>query len=67
MVTENVNPSLFRNWIKDAPPEELLTIAPAFFSRLGTLEPSHQDRFIQEVQRDPQAKRLFEKMPSFNQ
>jgi hypothetical protein len=63
MVLDNPS-SQFRTWVKDAPPEELLTIAPLLFSRIGTLEQRDQDRFIQEVQRDPQAKRVFEKMQS---
>ena len=63
----DINTSQFRTWIKDAPPEDLVTIAPLLFSRIGTLEPSHQEKFIQEVQSDPQAKRVFEKMLSFSQ
>jgi len=66
MVTDT-NISQFRTFIKDAQPEDLVTIAPLLFSRIGTLEQSHQERFIQEVQRDPQAKRVFEKMLSFTQ
>lgn len=62
MVTDT-NINQFRSWIKDAKPEELVTIAPLLFSRVGTLEPQLQERFIQEVQSDPQAKRIFEKMP----
>ena len=58
--------SQFRNWINDASPEDLLTIAPLLFNRIGTLEPRQQDRFIEEVQRDPQAKRVFEKMQSYS-
>jgi hypothetical protein len=64
-VLNPTNTSQFRNWIKGAPPEDLVAIAPLLFSRIGTLEKNHQDRFIQEVQRDPQAKRIFEKMQSF--
>ena len=64
MVLDNPNASQFSTWIKDAPPEELLKVAPTLFSRIGTLEPRHQDRFIEEVQRDPQAKRVFEKLQS---
>ena len=60
----DTNTNQFRTWIKDAPPEDLVTIAPLLFSRIGTLEQSHQERFIQEVQRDPQAKRVFEKIQS---
>ncbi len=65
MVLETASTSQFRTWIKDAPPEDLVTIAPLLFSRIGTLEQKQQERFIQEVQRDPQAKRVFEKMQTF--
>ncbi len=65
MVLDNTNTNQFRTWIKDAPAEDLVAIAPLLFSRIGTLEQSHQERFIQEVQRDPQAKRVFEKMQSY--
>jgi hypothetical protein len=67
MVADNINTSQFRSFIQDAPPEELLTIAPLLFSRIGTLEPRQQERFFQEVQRDPQAKRVFEKMQTYSQ
>ena len=65
MVLDPTSTNQFRTWIKDAPPEELLSRAPLLFSRIGTLEQSQQERFIQEVQRDPQAKRVFEKLQSF--
>jgi hypothetical protein len=65
MVLETASTNQFRTWIKDAPPEDLVTIAPLLFSRIGTLEQKEQERFIKEVQRDPQAKRVFEKMQSF--
>jgi len=65
MVLET-NTGQIRTWIKDAPPEELVTIAPLLFSRIGTLDQRQQDRFIQEVQRDPQAKRVFEKMQTYS-
>ena len=65
MVAEN-NASQFRSWINTAQPEDLLTIAPLLFSRIGTLDQRHQERFIQEVQRDPQAKRIFEQMQSYS-
>ncbi len=67
MVLDPTNTNQFRTWIKDAPPEDVVTIAPLLFSRIGTLEQSQQERFIQEVQRDPQAKRVFEKMKSYSQ
>lgn len=64
MVLET-NINQFRTWIKDAPPEDLVTIAPLLFTRIGTLDQRQQDRFIQEVNSDPQAKRVFENMKSF--
>lgn len=67
MVLDPTNASKFRTWIKDAQPEDLLTVAPLLFSRIGTLEQSQQDRFIKEVHSDPQAKRVFEKMKSYAQ
>ena len=63
----DTNTSQFRTWIKDAQPDDLVTIAPLLFSRIGTLEQSQQERFIQEVQKDPQARRVFEKIQSFTQ
>jgi hypothetical protein len=65
MVLETTSTNQFRTWIKDAPPNDLVAIAPLLFSRIGSLEQSHQERFIQEVQRDPLAKRVLEKMQSF--
>jgi hypothetical protein len=61
MVT-GTNISQFRTFINDATPEDLLTIAPLLFSRIGTLDQAQQDRFIQQVKSDPQAKSVFEKL-----
>ena len=66
MVTET-NIGQFRTFIKDAPPEDLVTIAPLLFSRIGTLEPRQQEKFIQEVKSDPQAKLVFDKLLSSTQ
>jgi len=66
MVTET-NITQFRSWLNEAPPEDLVTIAPLLFSRIGTFDERHQERFIQEVQREPQAKRVFEKLQTFSQ
>ena len=65
MVADN-NTSQFRSWINSAQPEDLLTIAPVLLNRIGTLDQRHQERFIPEVQRDPQTKRMFEQMQSFS-
>lgn len=61
MVAET-NISLFRNWLNDAPPEDLVKIAPLLFNRIGTLDQAQQDRVIKEVQSDPQARSVFDKM-----
>ena len=66
MVTET-NISQFKNWLNMAPPEELVTIAPLLFSRIGTLDKTHQERFIKEVQQNPQAKSVFQKLQVANQ
>ena len=58
----DTNISQFRTFIQNAPPEDLVTIAPLLFSRIGTLDQAQQDRFVQQVQSDPQAKRVFEKL-----
>lgn len=59
------NISQFRTLLNDAPPEDLKTIAPLLFNRIGTLGQSQQESVIQEIQRDPEAKRVFEKIKSF--
>ena len=53
------------NFINEASPQDLSAIASQLFSRVGNLDQREQERFIQDVQRDPQAKRVFEKMQSF--
>jgi hypothetical protein len=65
MVAET-NTSQIRTWINDARPEDLLTIAPLLFSRIGTLDQRQQERFAEDVRRDPQAKRMFEQMQSYS-
>jgi len=54
------------SFINQASPEDLSMIASLVFARVGTLEPREQDQFIQEVQRDPEAKRVFQKMQAFS-
>ena len=65
MVTET-NTNQVRTWINDARPEDLLTIAPLLFGRIGTLDQPQQERFAEDVRRDPKAKRLFEQMQSYS-
>ena len=50
------------SFISQAQPEDLSAIASQLFSRVGSLDQRQQDQFIEQVQRDPQAKRVFEKM-----
>ena len=64
MVTET-NISQFKTFIQNAQPDDLLTVAPLLFNRIGSLDQSQQDRLIQQVQSDPQAKRVFEKIQTF--
>ena len=66
MVTET-NISQFKSWLNSATPDDLVTIAPTLFSRIGSLDQPHKDRFIEEIQKNPQAMSLFEKLPVFNQ
>ena len=55
------------SFINEASAEDLSGIASQVFSRVGTLDQRQQERFIQEVQRDPQAKRIFEQLQSYSQ
>src|SRR6266550_7828426 len=67
MMVGGTNISQFRTLLNDAAPEDLVTIAPLLFSRIGTLDQSQQDRLIQEVKSDPQAKGVFDKLQSYSQ
>jgi hypothetical protein len=53
-------------FINEGPPEDLSGIASLLFTRVGALEPSQQERFIQDIRRDPSAKRVFEKMQAYS-
>ena len=66
MVTETTI-SQFKTWLNDAKPDDLVTIAPLLFSRIGTLDKTYQERFIQEIQQNPQAKGVFQKLQVANQ
>ena len=59
------NISQFRTLLNEAPPEDLVTIAPLLFNRIGALGQSQQEQVIQKIQNDPQAKIVFEKMKTF--
>jgi hypothetical protein len=54
------------SFISQAQPEDLSAIASQLFTRVGSLDQRQQDQFIEEVQRDPQAKRVFEKMQTYS-
>ena len=54
------------SFINVAAPEDLLAIASLLFSRVGTLDQREQERFIQELQRDPQAKRVLENIQTYS-
>ena len=50
------------SFINQAQPEDLSALASQIFTRVSALEQRQQDQFVQEVRRDPQAKRIFEKL-----
>ena len=54
------------SFINQAQPEDLSAIASQLFSRVGSLDQPQQDQFIEQLQRDPQAKRVFEKMQTYS-
>ena len=54
------------SFIDQAQPEDLSAIASQLFSRVGSLDQRQQDQFIEQLQREPQAKRVFEKMQSYS-
>ena len=54
------------SFISQAQPEDLSAIASQLFSRVGSLDQGQQDQFIEQVQRDPQAKRIFEMMQTYS-
>jgi hypothetical protein len=54
------------SFINQAQPEDLSAIASQLFSRVGSLDQRQQNKFIEQVQRDPQAKRVFEKMQTLS-
>ena len=54
------------SFINQAKPEDLSAIASQVFTRVGSLDQREQDQFIEQVQRDPQVKRVFEKMQTYS-
>lgn len=59
------NISQFRSLLNEATPDEIVSIAPALFSRIGTLDQTQQDQLVQQIKSDPQAKTVFEKFKTF--
>lgn len=54
------------NFINEAGPQDLAAIASQLFRRVGTLDQGQQDQFIQQIQRDPEAKRVLDKMQAYS-
>ena len=54
------------SFISQAQPDDLSVIASQLFSRVGSLDQRQQDQFIEQIERDPEAKRVFEKMQSYS-
>lgn len=59
--------SKLSDFINQAQPEDLTAIAALVFGRVASLEPHEQERFTQELGRDPQAKRVLDQMQSQTQ
>ena len=54
------------SFINQAQPEDLSAIASQLFNRVGSLDQRQQDQFLEQVQRDPQAKRVLEKIQTYS-
>ena len=53
-------------YINQAQPDDLSVIASQLFNRVGALDQREQDQFFQQVQRDPQCKRVFDKLQTYS-
>jgi hypothetical protein len=53
-------------FITQASTNDLTGIASQVFGRVASLDEGEQERFIQQVSRDPQTKRLFERMQTYS-
>jgi hypothetical protein len=53
------------DWLNKASPDQLVTQATAVISKIGSMDQSVQDRFVQQLRADPAASRLFEKIGSY--
>ena len=54
------------HFIQQAKADDLSAVASQLFSRVGSLDQREQDQFIEQVQRDPQAKRLLDKIQTYS-
>ena len=54
------------SFISQAQPDDLSAIASQLFTRVGSLDQRQQDQFIEQIQRDPEAKRVFERMQTYS-
>ena len=59
------NISQFKSLLDQATPEDIVTIAPLLLNRIGTLDQNEQNQFFKQVQNDPQAKTVFQKVQTF--
>lgn len=59
------NISQFRSLLDEATPDDLITIAPLVFNRIGTLDQNKQDQVLQQIRTDPQGKSVLERMKTF--
>jgi hypothetical protein len=50
------------SFIKQASLDDLTVIASQVFSRVASLDQREQEQFLAQVQKDPEARRLFEAM-----
>lgn len=53
------------SFINQAQPEDLSEITSQIFSRVSSLDSKQQQQFVEQIQRDPQAKRILEKVQTF--
>ena len=54
------------SFISQAQPDDLSAIASQLFTRVGSLDQRQQDQFTEQIQRDPEAKRVFERMQTYS-
>jgi hypothetical protein len=52
------------DWVKNATPENLTSQGAAIFGKIGSMDVTTQDRFVQQLKANPNASRLFERIGS---